>query len=420
MSNPAVSDPVQQACRQAQPMPGHVFSLYLPFWREGIWRKDGDEAKRIALSRVRDTSRQSRVKQLADHLNGRQTQLAKASGALTIEATSASPFVTGMGEEHAVENGFAFLAPYGLPYLAGSGVKGVIRRAAEELAAGLNPDGNGGWTFTRVMWLFGFEGNAGWMQKDPEKGRAELLAPAWEEELASLKDTDEEAAKLADLLGRRDNEFIGDFFRRIRSGDAHLAGALAFWDVIIAGDLDLDILTPHYGEYYQGSEPPHDAGQPQPNPFLVVGPKAKFTFHVTCAEHRLPESLTREVMDKDGNTKVWCKLLKAAFDHAFAWGGFGAKTAVGYGVLQRLEDTTNASATATPQGETAPEMPGRPAPSDAASAAESTRSTFHKGQRVIDTDSGETGTIMDIHDDVATVDFDGVEDEVPLEQLKGV
>ena len=45
-------------------------------------------------------------------------------------------FTTGLGNEHPLENGFVFLNPYGLPYLPGSGVKGVLRQAARELAGG--------------------------------------------------------------------------------------------------------------------------------------------------------------------------------------------------------------------------------------------------------------------------------------------
>ena len=56
------------------------------------------------------------------------------SSLIHMEARSIAPFATGLGNEHPLENGFAFLNPYGLPYLPGSGVKGVVRRAAEELA----------------------------------------------------------------------------------------------------------------------------------------------------------------------------------------------------------------------------------------------------------------------------------------------
>ncbi|MCX8518010.1 MAG: hypothetical protein ORN29_08120, partial [Rhodoferax sp.] len=45
---------------------------------------------------------------------------------LRLHATAKAPFTTGLGNEHPLENGFAFLNPYGLPYLAGSGVKGVL------------------------------------------------------------------------------------------------------------------------------------------------------------------------------------------------------------------------------------------------------------------------------------------------------
>ena len=48
---------------------------------------------------------------------------------LTINAKAVSPLVTGMGIDHPLENGFAFLNPYGLPYLPGSSVKGVLRKS---------------------------------------------------------------------------------------------------------------------------------------------------------------------------------------------------------------------------------------------------------------------------------------------------
>ncbi len=39
-------------------------------------------------------------------------------------------FVTGMGGDHPLENGFAFHRLFGVPYLPGSGVKGLVRRTA--------------------------------------------------------------------------------------------------------------------------------------------------------------------------------------------------------------------------------------------------------------------------------------------------
>ncbi len=382
--SPAVINAVRNVLTNEQHvMPGHRFSVYLPFWitdekDKDRWEKapdlrNEDSAKVKALRPVVADSEQHAVSRLTDALRTRQAALAAQAGAETIEAKSLSPFVTGMGEEHAVENGFAFLGPYGLPYLAGSGVKGVIRRAAEELAA----DGEGGWSFARVVWLFGFEDNAHLLRLDEERAAGD------DEAAALLKRLDKGAPSFAALGADR----------------RHLAGALSFWDVIIKGKLDVDILTPHFGHYYQGTEPPHDAGQPKPNPFLVVAPGAEFTFHVSCAEHRLPESLRGE----------WRKLLRAAFEHAFSWGGFGAKTAVGYGVLDFRERMEAREAEARERERRHEE--------EARKRAEAEAQRIHVGDRVVDNETREIGTVEAINGDTAEVDFDGMIDEVPLSQL---
>ncbi len=112
--------------------PGHRFSLYFQGWKSD-WTLD-DTNKQDSLQNI--TSKGSDdVKRLAA-LQQRQQQI-KASmpqeDVFDIQAKSTAPFVTGMGYEHPLENGFAFLNPYGLPYLPGSSVKGVLRCAAEEL-----------------------------------------------------------------------------------------------------------------------------------------------------------------------------------------------------------------------------------------------------------------------------------------------
>jgi CRISPR-associated protein Cmr6 len=103
-------------------------------------------------------------------------------------------------------------------------------------------------------------------------------------------------------------------------------GALDFWDVFPSpekGKLTVEIMTPHYGKYYQGEEAPHDSGAPVPVSFLAVPAKSQFDFHVVCHTSRLPSGL-------DGQ---WRALLDRAFQHAFEWMGFGAKTSVGYGAM---------------------------------------------------------------------------------------
>jgi CRISPR-associated protein Cmr6 len=117
------------------------------------------------------------------------------------------------------------------------------------------------------------------------------------------------------------------FGRELESGDTDKArnrGALIFWDVLpeLAGNtMMVEIMTPHYGEYYQGKASPHDSGQPNPIVFLALPPNSCFEFFVQCNQSALPEALR----------KNWQTLLEAAFQQAFDWLGFWAKTAVGYG-----------------------------------------------------------------------------------------
>ena len=252
------------------------FNLLLPNWTD-TWGKCKSFSKWDYVCEVSDEDQRRAV-----CICQRQKAMAKClpqGSELLMVAKSIAPFTTGLGNEHPLENGFSFLTPYGLPYLPGSGVKGVVRRAAEELAGG--------------DW-----GNS----------------------------CDWQLSLIRVLFGQEDNE------RQL-----HTRGALSFWDVIpaLAGDkLVVDVMTPHYSHYYQqkqhegsGIESPHDSGQPNPINFLTVPPDSEFAFRVVCDRKRLPPELSED--DK------WKKLLESAFEHAFEWCGFGAKTAVGYGAMKR-------------------------------------------------------------------------------------
>lgn len=257
---------------------GHRFSLYLPLWNAS-WGID-DEAKHDALANCCALGDAVPVLQA---LRQRQQALALALPAahrLVIEAVATSPFATGLGNAHPVENGFAFLTPYGLPYLAASGVKGVLRRAMEEL----NAEETAGIDDALINALFG-----------PEDPAADGSGPP-----------------LADALRRR--------------------GALSFWDVFPAppkGQLCVEVMTPHQGNYYQGKDlknlSPHDAGQPKPVYFLALPPQTKLRFIVT----QMPALMPADLRDHD-----WRQALFASFQRAFDWLGFGAKTAVGYGAMR--------------------------------------------------------------------------------------
>ena len=264
----------------------------------GLWEKN-DFAAKQAWQKITTLNKDDKACMAA--IAQRQAVLAGITAhTLTLDAIATAPFTTGLGNEHPLENGFAFLNPYGLPYLPGSGIKGVLRQAAHELASGE-------WGETH-----------GWL-----KEKIHQL------EISGSKPID---LSMLDVL----------FGKASQDGDKeHVRGALAFWDALpqIPGDnLTVDIMTPHQGHYYQpdqkeqknsGSNNPHDSGNPIVIYFLTLPPGTQFTFHVQC---NLPH-LQRLAPDLAENDR-WKDLLTAAFEHAFEWLGFGAKTAVGYGAMQ--------------------------------------------------------------------------------------
>lgn len=254
--------------------PGLNFGMYLPVWNAADWSREQvktDSLKKIV--RLSDADKQ-RMVALRERHDAVATTV-PAGQILSVEALSVAPFATGLGNEHPLENGFAFLKPYGLPYLAGSGVKGVLRKAACELAEGLFGKPND-WTQDAMEVLFG-KGNGG---------------------------TDENG----------------------------LRGALIVWDVVpelAGGALRVDVMTAHQSHYLIEADTPHESGKPNPINFLTVPPGSRFDFHVQCDVPFL-----RRQPHGDALVDSWKALVTAALEHAFKWLGFGAKTAVGYGAMR--------------------------------------------------------------------------------------
>ena len=132
--------------------PGHRFGLYYAGWN-ATFGKDALSARDALRSIAGPLPQHSR--QLLVALTARQAAAALEADVFSYPAIASAPFATGLGNEHPLENGFSFLSPYGLPYLPGSGVKGVIRRAAEELLSGEWNEDAQGWSAEAIRTLFG-------------------------------------------------------------------------------------------------------------------------------------------------------------------------------------------------------------------------------------------------------------------------
>lgn len=237
-----------------------------------VWAKnDSADAQRDAFRNALHLNKDDQTRNAAV---SKRAEALSSCDMLVLPAVSVAPFATGLGIEHPLENGFAFLNPYGLPYLPGSSIKGVLRKSAQELASG-DWGGTAGWTADSISALFGVE----------------------------------------------------------RNDETQLQrGSLSFWDVIpdIKGDkLQVEIMTPHQTHYYQNGDTPHDSGSPNPITFLAVPVGSGFSFKVQCNRPFLARIAPELAEDER-----WRILIKAAFEHAYQWLGFGAKTAVGYGAMK--------------------------------------------------------------------------------------
>ncbi|MDR7420774.1 MAG: type III-B CRISPR module RAMP protein Cmr6 [Armatimonadota bacterium] len=292
---------------------------------------------------------------VVEELQRRQQSLAQAAPdrILVRDATTTAPFVTGVGSEHPLENGFAFLDPYGVPYLPGSSVKGVLRRAAEELALF---EAGSGWDLLALWWLFGFDATSAFVTSQDRipQGLVATRA-AWQLTFRQACDG-LSRDDVRDWLEAAADPSVGERWRKdplafLRSlaGESraavlharalHLSGSLRFWDVLVRppaatqGRLRVDIMNPHHHKYYQDGEAPGDFRSPNPIFFLAVPSGACLTFIVEMTPVRaLPQRLRES----------WRDLVERALRHACTWHGFGAKTAVGYGALRLDEASVDA------------------------------------------------------------------------------
>lgn len=319
--------------------PGHRFRLYWEGWESAAEWSASPKTKEHALKSARALSREAKSAMTA--LVARQQTLAGAAGTgawLKTLSTSA-PLVTGLGMEHPIENGFAFLDPHGVPYLPGSSVKGALRRAAEELAA--EDHERAGWTLSDVWFFFGFDATSDLSILPEELAHSGPEAFAWLEPVARP------------LLGNRSfSAFLhGLPEKKVDRDGLHFRGALVCWDALMEppGDnLRIDIMTPHHAGYYKGDKSPSDDESPTPISFLTLPPETPLSFAFSFD----PKLAERSPGARDDQ---WRELLSAALEHACAWSGFGAKTALGYGRLRDASASGGSQQAAGAKSRTAPE-----------------------------------------------------------------
>lgn len=217
----------------------------------------------------------------------RQIALTEALGGVWFVASNhdATPFVTGTGNHHPVENGFLWHHTLSTPYMQGSAVKGVLR-----------------------SWLENDLGYGASDSSDIEQDRKDLVR------YFGSDNKDPKAQKLAQQ-----------------------AGNLIFFDAvpIKPAQVKMEIMTPHLGDYYakgrtQAGTPdttPADWHSPNPIPLLAV----KDIALLFCIAPR-PNAGTGSVNSNE------LKDIQTALKNALENSGAGAKTATGFGRLMWDEE----------------------------------------------------------------------------------
>ncbi len=317
---------------------GKIYATYRP-GKSWLPLKD---AKKFALKSATSISRECR--DMIQALRARQRALATVAGDRVFQfyARLHAPLAIGLGNPHPVENGFSFLNPYGIPYIPGSGIKGTLRRSAEELAL-FNPES--GWTIPLVWVLFGFDGSSGHLAPSPDlPDELQSYHQKWRDRFAKYAKTKATADPVLTWFLAQDSirDFIPGEFRSLADdpaqfwltlqGDDNTAkrlrrsldwqGLLRFWDVIPdAKSMAVDILNPHHKAYFEGYTPPVETEAPKPVFFLIMAPGADMTITCElsgrCRDAPMPADIER--------------LLRQAVSETLEWTGFGAKAAVGYG-----------------------------------------------------------------------------------------
>ncbi len=218
---------------------------------------------------------------LLSDIHEKQTSYLKEShglgtGIIQLSAKASTRFLTGIGQISPTEVGMVFDRNTGLPFLPAASIKGAVRYAYCVNFALSHPE-----------------------KVPPDQ-----------------------------TLNEKDVEGLEELFGSTNTNKGS-RGGFAFMDTYseVVPDLVIDIMNPHHGTYYHGASPegPVETESPIPIKFLAVEKGFTFKFRgfflTTAAE------------------KYRARLVDA-FHFAMTDLGLGAKTAVGYGRFEHMQEMT--------------------------------------------------------------------------------
>ncbi len=273
------------------------------------WREERTEPKpdREAFQKAYEAA--AKLRELAEKWRERRSNWLRSSGerarTLVVEATT--PCVLWLAAPTPLELGFCLHHTYGLPYLPGSGLKGLARAAMRRSIPGVP-------------------------QVELASQSTDELARLTAKRKDEPKEKPDPETSIKELFGE--------------GGDKGWAGKVDFLDGIPlwAGCLEQEVMSPHHPNYYQGKSPiPHDCEDPIPLPFLRIKPGARFEIALVARGNLGDEDAKSALREAE-------KYLLQGLEEM----GLGAKTSSGYGLFQRAPSASVSSTREQAGRESAP------------------------------------------------------------------
>lgn len=243
---------------------GLLFNKYVYSWQNN-WQMEEKNSKEFRDAVCKITFAKDHIVNLLKRQHSMLSSLQSYGWHIeAFTATTDSRLIIGLGGTSVIETGLTLHPLYGFPYLPGSGLKGLAR--------------------------------------------AYVIAE-------DFTDEDNKKRLLRETFGSEDKDPYNVANNR--------QGKVFFLDGLPTEfpKLELDIMNPHYGEYYRGEKPPADYLNPVPVTFLAVAAGQQFAFAVYSRDKILVEK-----------AKAW---LIGGLKEL----GAGGKTNVGYGYFKDFTNT---------------------------------------------------------------------------------
>ncbi|WNJ18628.1 type III-B CRISPR module RAMP protein Cmr6 [Pontibacter sp. G13] len=262
--------------------------------------KSKESKDELSLARFKNQSFQDQG--LPDNMEHTARELLGEALTATLTCKTSSRLALGLGGGSVYETGLTLHHVYGIPYIPASSVKGAARS----------------WIIQQV-----FDGKESLAIKNQRF--CDLFGCP--------------SVLLVEEGGKKNQ--VTSYYEGL--GDPSISGSrqgcITFFDAFPVGEgqVEKDIMTPHYGDYYTKSDdtPPADYLEPSPIEFLTVAANTKFKF--ILGQHRnLPLAPAGNTQILGGEGDSYLAIAFHWLELALLQRGIGAKTAVGYGFMEKV------------------------------------------------------------------------------------